>query len=92
MPPKKAKATVPVASSSSAAKKTPTTKSTTTKAKPKTNAAPDPPAKTKPAEVDVEGLEEWEQLSNKKWRGLGLSDPIKSVEVRLVYIHISPSI
>ncbi|KAF8331948.1 beta and beta-prime subunits of DNA dependent RNA-polymerase [Cantharellus anzutake] len=30
--------------------------------------------------VDVEGLQEWEEITRRKWRGLGLTDPIKRVE------------
>lgn len=85
MPPKKTKATPGPSSpaiSSTTSKKASTAKPSTSKAKLKTSTAPVAAIKTKPVEVDVEGLEEWEQLSKKKWRGLGLSDPVKSVEVR----------
>lgn len=34
------------------------------------------------ADLD-EADNEWEQLNRTNWRGLGLTDPIKSVEVRL---------
>jgi hypothetical protein len=29
---------------------------------------------------------EWEQLNKGNWRGLGLTDPIKNVEVRIAHI------
>lgn len=35
---------------------------------------------------------EWEQINAKNWRGLGLTDPIKSVEVRLLVSCILLSI
>lgn len=37
------------------------------------------------------GMEGWEELNRKKWRGLGLSDPIKTVEVRPFYDLKLPS-
>lgn len=36
-----------------------------------------------PNVIDIEGLEEWEDLSRRKCKGLGLHDPIKAVEVCL---------
>lgn len=39
---------------------------------------PPPPPAVDPEHIA--GLEEWENITRKKWRGLGLTDPIKSVE------------
>ena len=36
---------------------------------------------------DTAGMEGWGEVDRKKWRGLGLSDPIKSVEVRGVQMN-----
>ena len=41
-----------------------------------------------PAMVDDVEDEEWQHLNHTNWRGLGLADPIKNVEVRL--FRISP--
>ncbi len=32
--------------------------------------------------MEVDGEQDWDQLNKSNWRGLGLSDPIRSVEVR----------
>ena len=47
------------------------------------------PSKATPAveREEVAGMEGWEELNRKKWRGLGLSDPIKAVEVRDINMH-----
>ena len=34
--------------------------------------------------MDNEDQEDWEQLNRPNWRGLGLSDPIRNVEVRAI--------
>ena len=36
---------------------------------------------------EAAGMEGWEKLNRKEWRGLGLSDPIKAVEVRDIHMH-----
>ena len=38
----------------------------------------------RPTVEDTEGMDEWEELNRQKWKGLGLSDPVKSVEVRVL--------
>jgi hypothetical protein len=38
----------------------------------------------RPNVEDVEGVDEWEELNRQKWKGLGLSDPVKSVEVHIL--------
>lgn len=45
-----------------------------------------PTRNTVPAESadDESGMDGWEELNRKKWRGLGLSDPIKTVEVSFI--------
>jgi len=32
---------------------------------------------------------EWEQLNRANWKGLGLTDPIKTVEVRRMKVYIT---
>lgn len=43
------------------------------------SSGPPPPPAVDPEHIA--GLEEWDNITRKKWRGLGLTDPIKSVEV-----------
>lgn len=31
--------------------------------------------------MEEDETEQWDQINNKAWRGLGLTDPIKNVEV-----------
>lgn len=74
MPPRRSKA-----SASGAAGGTPTAKAGARIAPIRPATIPPQPKVEKP--IDVEGLEEWEEITRRKWRGLGLTDPIKRVEV-----------
>ena len=45
-----------------------------------------PPLPPEEEEDRAAAMEGWEELNRKKWRGLGLSDPVKTVEVRPISI------
>ena len=39
---------------------------------------------TSPARMTIDEESEWDHLNRTNWHGLGLTDPIKSIEVRFM--------